>query len=69
MKKRVIVTQESDSGRNKKFLDTSSGQEMTRLQFVKKIESGYYDGYYVRKIKNLATPCAKPDGNKKNNLG
>lgn len=69
MGKRVIVTQESDSGRNNRFLDTSSGRQMTRLQFVKEIKAGNYKGYYVRKINGLDTPCGKPDGKESNNLG
>ena len=69
MGKRVIVTQESDSGRNNRFLDTSSGRQMTRTQFVKEIKAGNYKDYYVRKINGLDTPCGKPDGKESNNLG
>lgn len=47
----------------------STGSEMTRAQFVDKIESGRYDEYYVRTINGLKTPCDKPDGNQQNNLG
>ena len=45
---RVKVTQESDSGRNQRFRDTRTGQEMTRAELVKKIEAGQYsDGLRV----------------------
>ena len=65
---RVKVTQESDSGRNQRFCDTRTGQEMTRVQFVKEIESGQYDNYHVRKINGLKTPVSNPDGTTNNNL-
>ncbi len=65
---RIKVTQESDSGRNQRFRDTRTGQEMTRVQFVKEIESGQYDNYHVRKINGLKTPVSNPDGTTNNNL-
>ena len=67
-KKRIEVTKESDSGRNLHFLDTLTGQEMTRVQFVKEIESGQYDNYHVRKIDNVKTPVSNPDETTNNNL-
>ena len=69
MKKKVIVTQESDTGRNMRFRDTKTGEEMTRNQFVREIKAGNYDDYYVRKINGVPTPCGKPDGKENNNLG
>ncbi len=68
MSGRVKVTQESDSGRNQRFRDTRTGQEMTRAQFVKKIENGQYDNYHVRKINNIKTPVSNPDETTNNNL-
>lgn len=65
---RVKVTQESDSGRNQRFRDTRTGQEMTRAQFVKEIESGKYDNYHVRKINKIKTPVSNPDKTTNNNL-
>ena len=35
-RKRINVTKESDSGRNQKFHDNRTGDDMTRSQFVKK---------------------------------
>lgn len=69
MNQNVTVTQESDTGRNLKFHDNTTGETMTRAQFVKKIENGLYsDSYYVREINGIKTPCSKPDGSEKNNL-
>lgn len=67
--RRVKVIQEDDSGRNERFKDCTSGNEMTRNQFVREIKKGNYEEYYVRKINGLDTPVSKPDGNEKNNLG
>lgn len=66
---RVIVTKESESGRNQNFLDTQIGVQMTRKQFVAAIKQGLNDEYYVRRINNILTPCSKPDDSKTNNLG
>lgn len=68
-KHKVQVISESESGRNQRFKDCSTGKEMTRNQFVKEIKAGNYEDYYVRKINNIDTPVSKPDGNEKNNLG
>lgn len=69
-KPRVEVIKESDTGRNERFRDTKTGQEMTRLQFVKAIDNGTYsDDYYHRKINGVDTPVSKPDNNPNNNLG
>lgn len=65
---RIKVTQESDSGRNERFRDTRTGNEMTRAQFVKKIEAGQYPNYHVRKINKKKTPVSNPDETTNNNL-
>ena len=65
---RVKVTQESDTGRNQRFLDTKTGREMSRARFVKAIESGEYDDYHVRKINGIKTPVSNPDETTSNNL-
>ncbi len=67
-KKRITVIQESDTGRNKKFHDNSTGENMTRSQLVTKIEQGKYDDYHIRKINNVKTPVSNPDSSKNNNL-
>ena len=66
--KRVKVTQESASGRNQRFQDNHTGADMTRVQFVRKIEQGNYDSYHVRKINGVKTPVSNPDGSEGNNL-
>lgn len=65
----VKVLIESSTGRNLKFLDTKTGEEMSRAEFIKEIEQGYYDDYHIRNINGVKTPCSNPDGNVKNNLG
>ena len=65
---RVKVTQESDSGRNQRFRDTRTSEEMTRAQFVKQIENGQYPNYHVRKINEIKTPVSNPDETTNNNL-
>lgn len=67
-KKRVTVTQESDTGRNQKFHDNKTGDDMTRTQFVKKIETGEYEKYHVRKVNGIKTPVSNPDSKTNNNL-
>ena len=69
MAKSVIVTAESESGRNQKFHDNRSGKDMTRTAFVKQIEQGSFPDYYVREVHGLKTPISKPDGSESNNLG
>ncbi len=69
MRNRVTVTQESETGRNERFHDNSTGADMTRAGFVREIKRGTYDNYYVREINGVPTPCSKPDSNKNNNLG
>ena len=67
--KRVIVNRESETGRNETFHDTITGRNMNREQFVRAIENGKYDGYHVRTINGISTPCSNPDKSKGNNLG
>ena len=69
-KPRVEVIKESSTGRNERFRDTRTGQEMTRNQFIKAIDKGVYGkDYYHRKINGVETPVSKPDGILNNNLG
>lgn len=68
MAKTVVVTDESDSGRNQKFHDNKSGNDMTRAGFVKEIEQGNYGDYHVRVVNGLKTPVSNPDGRVGNNL-
>ena len=67
-RKRVSVTSESPSGRNTIFRDNYKKTNMTRSQFVKKIEGGNYPNYHVRNIGGIKTPVSNPDGKSGNNL-
>lgn len=66
--KRISVTAETPTGRNKAFKDNRTGESMTDKQFVKKIEQGVYPNYHIRTIDNIKTPCSNPDGKPGNNL-
>lgn len=68
MTKSVVVTNESNSGRNLKFHDTKSGADMSRAQFVGEIKRGNFESYHVRKINGLDTPVSNPDRKTGNNL-
>lgn len=67
-RKRVTVTEESESGRNLKFHDNYSGADMTRHQFVGEIKAGNYAHYHVRIINGVETPVSNPDESELNNL-
>lgn len=68
MGKRISVTGESDSGRNQRFRDNTSGREMSRSEFVRQIESGNYPNYHVRVVNDVKTPVSNPDSSANNNL-
>ena len=67
-RKRVTVTSESDTGRNLKFRDNHTGANMTRDQFVGRIQKGDYPNYHVRTTHGLKTPVSNPDKSTNNNL-
>lgn len=69
MAKTVIVTDEDDSGRNERFHDSKSGEDMSRVGFVRQIEAGNYDDYHSRIINGVKTPVSDPDSRESNNLG
>lgn len=66
---RIKVTKESDTGRNEIFHDNRTGKNMSRPQFVQKIEDGQYPKYHIRKIDGVKTPASNPDKSEENNLG
>ena len=68
-RKRITVTKENTTGRNQKFHDNCTGQDMNRPQFVNKIKNGEYDNYHVRNVNGVNTPVSNPDSAKNNNLG
>lgn len=67
-RKRVVVTKESDTGRNQIFHDNYTGEDMSRTQFVRKIEKGDYNNYHVRDVNGIKTPVSNPDAERDNNL-
>lgn len=69
MSKNIKTTKETDTGRNTNFVNKSTGENMTRSQFVKQIEQGQHPDYHVREINGVKTPCSNPDGKSGNNLG
>lgn len=68
VKKRVEVTKETETGRNEKFRDNKTKEDMTLKQFVKKIKKDEYPEYHIRDINGVETPVSNPDGKKDNNL-
>ena len=69
MSKRITVTSETNTGRNRTFRDNITGTTMTRAQFVRQIENNVYDNYHVRVINGIKTPVSNPDKSSSNNLG
>ena len=67
--KRVSVTREDDNGSNEAFHDNVTGEDLSRAQFVRKIEQGQYDSFHVRVIHGVKTPVSNPDSSENNNLG
>jgi hypothetical protein len=67
--RRVSVTSEDAKGRNRTFHDNVTHEELTRADFVQKIEQGEYDRYHVRVINGVKTPASNPDSSEHNNLG
>lgn len=65
---RVRVTSESDSGRNQTFQDKQTGRQMSRQEFVRRIEAGDYPNYHVRTVNGIKTPVSNPDSSTNNNL-
>ncbi len=69
MPKRITVTNETDSGRNQRFRDNYTDDEMSRAELVRRIEQGQYDNYHVREVNGVKTPVSNPDQSENNNLG
>lgn len=67
-RKRITVTNESNTGRNTNFHDNYTGRNMTRSQFVNQINHGNYSNYHVRNINGVDTPVSNPDKSTNNNL-
>lgn len=67
--RRVSVISENESRRNQVFRDNVTRENLSRAQFVRKIEQGEYDAYHVRVIHGVKTPVSNPDSSQNNNLG
>ena len=68
-RKRITVTKETPTGRNKGFHDNRTGDDMTQKQFVKEIEKGNYGNFHIRNVNGQKTPVSNPDKTTDNNLG
>ena len=68
MAKNVKVTRESPTGLNTHFLKPGIG-EITRAEFVKRIDQGKEPDYHVRTIGKRRIPVSNPDHSEGNNLG
>lgn len=68
-RKQITVTRETTSGRNNRFHDNYKNKDMTRAEFVKRIEDGEYPKYHIREINQIKTPVSNPDKSTMNNLG
>ncbi len=66
---RVVVVREDENLRNVDFVDTVTGETMTREQFVAAIHANAYPEYAVRMIRGLATPVAHANAVTDDNLG
>ncbi len=68
--RRVRVTDESATGLNRRFLDTSSGKPMTRGQFADAIQRGKYPDYHIQNLPDgRRIPRSNPNGRENDNLG
>ena len=68
-KPKLVVTQQSDTGRNTRFTNNQTGDDKTRAQTVKDIKTGKITGYHIRVINGVETPVSNPDNSDNNNLG
>jgi hypothetical protein len=66
---RVVVVKEDENMRNTDFVDTVTGEGMTREEFVQKIRDGLYPDYAVREMHGIDTPVSKPTAAVDDNLG
>ena len=66
--KRISVAREDASRRNIRFRDNLTHREMSRSEFVRRIEAGSYPNYHIRMINGVDTPVSNPDSSENNNL-
>ncbi len=68
---KVKAIQQTNSGKNIKFQDSSNHRIMTLSEFINRIESGnsvYSKDYYIKHDSSGKTPVSKPNGKKNDNL-
>lgn len=68
MAKNIRTTRENSTGRNTNFVNTTSGEQMNRSEFVRQIDQGRHPDYHTRTINGVRTPVSNPDRSKGNNL-
>ena len=66
---RVVVIEESSSGRNVSFLDTVTSAVMTLDEFCTAIRAGSYPDYHVRIVDGKEVPASNPNVTPLDNLG
>jgi hypothetical protein len=68
-KGRVVVTREGPTGRNEVFRDRTTGNVMSRIEFIVRIQAGQYPNYHLRNVGGQIVPASNPDDSDGNNLG
>lgn len=63
------VIDENETGRNLRFLNMITGQELSLIETVGEIKSGRLPGHEICMINGIETPRSKADGSEANNLG
>lgn len=63
------VIEESENGRNMRFLNTITGQELSLAETVGAIKGGQFPDYEIIMSHGVETPRSKADGSEANNLG
>ena len=73
VKAKLIVTKETETGRNIEFQDTRNNKKMSLQNLVNRLQSGnssYNEDYCVKHDRyGIAYISSELDGNKNNNLG
>ncbi|MEA1959744.1 MAG: DUF3892 domain-containing protein [Bacillota bacterium] len=68
LKQKVIVIRENSQGENQRFKDVNTELEMSKQEFIQKIEMGEYPDYHVQKWEGKNFLRSNPDRNPDNNL-
>lgn len=69
-KTRLQVIEETETGKNIEFKDTTTGERISLKEAINRVQEGVYKDYMVSTNKNGEEYVKrKPDGNKNTNLG